>query len=203
MISIVSGVTFILLLLLTRPGREVTPVDDYYDASLGKYVQVFDVKLRFVRNPLFGSIHVFEYVGKLKYEITAMEFGSHEKVLSQGTYKDEEKKDHREITITEKALLSKRKVPLLKVQTERYVRDFLGNVHAKVHDNGIELKNENNSRVSHYPVMCPSLSARAIQSLKSNSKVEDVYSEGSGWVVVVKDVPSGRLGRPGTDRIRY
>jgi hypothetical protein len=202
-VSLLSGVGFFVLIILTRPDKEVIPIDDYYDASIGKFVQKFDVKLKFAGNPLFRKIMVFEYVGDLKYEITAMEFGSFEKVLVQGAYEDQKKKDHREITITEKSLLSKRKVPMLKIVTETDAKNYLKGVSARVGAAGIVLSNENKSPVRHYPVPCTGLTTKQANALKASPKVEDAYPDGANLKVIVKEVPAGFMDRPGTDTIRF
>jgi hypothetical protein len=203
-VSLVSGAVFIVIIVLTKPDKEISLVEDYYDAALGKFVQRFDVKLKFAGNPLFQRIKVFEYVGQLTYEISAMEFGSHEKLLVEGAFQDTPKKGHNEITITEKSMLSKRKVPLLRIVTAReatanYVLGITSNVQA----NQIDLANVNPSPIKHYPVPCTRLSAAQKRVLLSSQKVEDVYKSGQNWVVVVKEIPAAMLGHPGTDTIRY
>jgi hypothetical protein len=204
-ISIVSGAGFITILILTKPGKEVVQVDDYYDAAIGKFIQHFDVKLKFAGNPLFKKITVFEYEGEKTYEITAMEFGSHEKILVPGAYVDKPKKDHREITITEKSMLAKRKVPLLKIETENDPPvSFVVGITCTVLSDRIDLRNVNSSPVKHYPVSCSvRLSAAQRRGLMSNQKVEDVYPKDNTTVIVVREIPAARMGRPAVDSIRF
>ena len=203
-ISLVSGAAFIAIIVLTKPGKEINLVEDYYDAAIGKFIQRFDVKLKFAGNPLFQRIRVFDYVGQLTYEISAMEFGSYEKLLVKGAFQDKPKKDHNEITITEKSMLSKRKVPLLRIVTAREATaNYILGITSNVQPSQINLANVNPSPIRHYPVPCTQLSAAQKKALLSSQKVEDVYPAGQSWVVVVKEIPAAMLGRPGTDIIRY
>ena len=205
LISVASGGIFLFVLLLTKPDKDVIPVDDYYDAAEGKFVQHFDVKLKFVRNPFFKKIVVFGYEGELNYEITAMEFGSHDKILLPGAYVDEAKKGHHEITITEKSMLAKRKVPLLKIETEKDPSSsFIVGITCEILADHIDLRNINNSAVKHYPVSCPfKLSAAQRRGLISNQKVEDVYLKDNTTIIVVKEIPKARMGHPAKDSIRF
>lgn len=203
-LSLVSGGIVIAAIVLTKPGKEVTHVEDYYDAALQKFIQRFDVKLRFAGNPLFPRIKVFEYEGELTYEITAMEFGFNEKLMVKGAYQDKAKKGHHVISITEKSMLSKRKVPLLRIATEsEATANFVLGITSSVQGTQINLGNVNPSAIRHYSVSCARLTATQTKALQSNQKVEDVYRSGQSWVVVVKEIPASVLGHPATDTIRF
>lgn len=198
-ISLVLGILSLAFLILTRSRSEQRLVEHYVDDRSGRYVQIFELSLRFVGNPLFRRIKLFEYSGKTSYEITGFEFGSYDTILPKGSYEDKQDNDRREVSIKEKSLLKDRQISILRVNIETEASDYQGHIKVETSSERIEITNDNDRTIRNYAIHVQTLND--VGKLRKDPKVYDAYQEGSYWVIRIKEIPARRLEQSGKEII--
>lgn len=192
-VSLVSGLIFVILLVLTQSHGEPRLGTEYIDDMATMLVQQFDVRLRFVWNPLSrlsGGFGVFDYNEGAACEVAGLEFGYLPTILSSSAYKEETKEGHCHIKFSEKSLLREKKISILKITlTYKYDKpDYRDSIHPSFVSGKLQVTNDNVHIVKRYAVRVPRISNK--DNLKHDPKVYDWYDEGSETVIIFKEIPA-------------
>jgi hypothetical protein len=180
----------LVALVLTRSHGEHHLVNQYIDDTAEMLVQQFDVRLRFVWNPLSRGFGVFDYKEGAICEVSALEFGYLPTILPLGSYKEETENGYRHISFGEKSLIRGKKISTLKITLGyKYEKpDYRNAIHANFPPGKIQVTNDNPQSVSRYAVRVPKILHK--QSLKHDPKLYDMYDEGNETVIIFREIPA-------------
>ena len=162
-------------------------------------MQIFPLALKFVGNPLFPKVRLFDYPKGSIYEIAGYEFGSYDTILPSGSFDDEDKNDHRQVSIREKSVLKQKRISTLRITLESKATDYGAKIRTQIYHDRIEVVNHNNHEIRKLAVCVTS--PPNVQSLMNNPKVYDVYPEGNSWIIRINRIPAKVLQNPGKETI--